>query len=159
MSNMEKKAKSELGPVRDDSIDNGVFGDDHEVMNERITALEKDMAAVKTDLAVIRSNYVTREDLAREIGSLRADMNTAIGTLRADMNSENGSLRADMYREIGALRSEMHHEIGLLRADMYREIGALRSDMAKMEANILKWFIATAVTLAGLAFAAGRYIH
>lgn len=137
MSNMEKKAKGELGPVRDDSIDNGVFGDDHEAMNERITALEKDMAAVKTDLAVIRSNYVTKEDLAREIGSLRADM-----------NSENGLLRADMYREIGALRAEMHHEMGLLR-----------SDMAKMEANILKWFIATAVTLATLAFAAGRFIH
>lgn len=137
MTNMERKAKSELGPARDDSIDNGVFGDDHEVMNERITALEKDMAAVKSDLAVIRSNYVTREDLAREIGSLRADM----------------------YREIGALRAEMHHEIGLLRADMYREIGSLRSDMATMEANILKWFIATAATLAGLAFAAARFIH
>ena len=104
MSDMEKKAKGELGPARDDSIDNGVFGDDHEAMNERITALEKDMAAVKTELAVIRSNYVTREDLAREFGSLRADM-------------------------------------------------------AKMETNIIKWFIATAVTIAGLSFAAGRFIH
>jgi hypothetical protein len=148
MSIMEKKAKGELGPAPDDSIDNGVFGADHEAMNERITALEEDMAAVKSDLAVIRSNYVTKEDLAREIGALRADM-----------NSQNGSLRAEMHREIGALRAEMHDEIGLLRADMYREIGALRSDMAKMETNILKWFIATAVTLAGLAFAAGRFIH
>lgn len=33
-------------------------------MDARIANLEKDLAAVKTDVAVMRSNYVTRADLA-----------------------------------------------------------------------------------------------
>jgi len=36
-------------------------------MNERITAAERDLASLKTDVAVIRSNYVTKEDLQREL--------------------------------------------------------------------------------------------
>lgn len=32
-------------------------------MNDRISTLEEDMAKVKTDLAVVRSNYATKEDL------------------------------------------------------------------------------------------------
>lgn len=51
-----------IGPV--DS--NSGSGDDGK-MEARISALEKDMSAVKTDVAVIRSNYATKEDLHREL--------------------------------------------------------------------------------------------
>ena len=36
---------------------------------------------------------------------------------------------------------------------------ATREDIAKMESILLKWFIGTAVTIAGLAFTAARFIH
>lgn len=62
-------------------------------MEARISSLEKDMAAVKTDVAVIRSNYATK------------------------------------------------------------------TDIASLESTILKWFIGTAVTLVGLAFAAAKLIN
>ena len=39
-----------------------------------MTALDKDMATLKTDVAVIRSNYATTTALATEIGSVRADI-------------------------------------------------------------------------------------
>lgn len=58
---------------------------------ERITVLE-------VDLTVIKSNYATREDIARP-----------------------------------------------------------REDLAKLEGNLLKWFIGTAVTMATLAFAAAKF--
>jgi hypothetical protein len=32
-------------------------------------------------------------------------------------------------------------------------------DLDVLEATILKWFVAMAVTLTGLVFAAGRYVH
>ena len=59
---------------------------------ERVTTLE-------VDLAVIKSNYATKEDVAR-----------------------------------------------------------IKEDIAKSEVTLLKWFIGTAVTLTGLAFAAARFI-
>lgn len=58
---------------------------------ERVTALE-------VDLAVIKSNYATKEDVAR-----------------------------------------------------------IKEDIARSEITLLKWFIGTAVTLTGLAFAAARF--
>jgi hypothetical protein len=45
----------------------GIIMDD---MNERMSTLERDVAALKTDVAVIRSNYATREHLARLEASL-----------------------------------------------------------------------------------------
>ena len=36
---------------------------------------------------------------------------------------------------------------------------ATREDIAKMEGVLLKWFIGTAVAIAGLAFAAAKFIH
>ena len=48
-------------------IDNQTIKEDDKNMETRIEQLEKDMALVKTDVAVIRSNYCTKEDLHREI--------------------------------------------------------------------------------------------
>ena len=36
---------------------------------------------------------------------------------------------------------------------------ATKEDIAKLEATLLKWFIATAVTMVSLAFAAAKFIH
>jgi hypothetical protein len=40
-----------------------------EAMLKRLEKLEVDFAAVKTDLAVIRANYATKEDLHKEIST------------------------------------------------------------------------------------------
>ena len=62
-------------------------------------ALER-ISSLELDVAVIKSNYATREDIAK-----------------------------------------------------------IREDLAKMEGTLLKWFIGTAVTIVGLAFAAAKFIH
>lgn len=36
---------------------------------------------------------------------------------------------------------------------------ATRADVASVESTLLKWFVGTAIALAGLAFAAARLIH
>jgi uncharacterized protein YydD (DUF2326 family) len=39
------------------------------------------------------------------------------------------------------------------------DIALIRADMAALETRMIKWFVGTAVTLAGLAFAAGKFVH
>lgn len=51
-------------------VDKSLASADDENMNNRITALEKDMAAIKTDVAIIRSNYATKEDLHKELHAM-----------------------------------------------------------------------------------------
>lgn len=48
-------------------LDNGDGAQEDHAMNKRITTAERDLASLKTDVAVIRSNYVTKEDLQREL--------------------------------------------------------------------------------------------
>jgi hypothetical protein len=47
----------------------------------------------------------------------------------------------------------------LMRIETRLDGMATKADLAALEATILKWFIATAVALSALAFAAGRLVH
>lgn len=39
------------------------------------------------------------------------------------------------------------------------DVAKVKEDIAKLEVSLLKWFIGTAVTIAGLAFAAARFFN
>lgn len=47
----------------------------------------------------------------------------------------------------------------LVRIETRLDGMATKADLAALETRLLKWYIATAVTLTALAFAAGRYLH
>lgn len=48
-------------------------------MDARIIALEKDVATIKADVAVIRSNYASKEDLHKELHATTWKIIGAIG--------------------------------------------------------------------------------
>lgn len=50
---------------------------------DRVNALEKDAAAIKLDVAVIRSNYATKEDLHKELHTMTWRIFGAAGLLTA----------------------------------------------------------------------------
>jgi hypothetical protein len=63
----------------------------------------------------------------------------------------------DMNERIAALEKGM----SALKIDMavVRANCATKADLAILETNVVKWFVGTAITLAGVAFAIAKYIH
>ena len=59
----------ELDHANATSFDRGGGGGYDHPMEERVKKLEETLSAMKTDVAVIRSNYVTKEDLHKEISA------------------------------------------------------------------------------------------
>lgn len=54
-------------------------------------------------------------------------------------------------------------DVRLARLETLAEVTArtmaTKADLAQLETRLIKWFIGTATTLAGLAFAAGKFLH
>lgn len=117
----------------------------HAQMNEmpmepRIAAIETDIHNIKENVAKLFDRLKTVNDAVIKLMTGQAELKGDINTLRADM----GTVRAEM----GTLRAEM----GTLRAEMNGRLEAL-------EGKIQRWFVATALSCAALAFAAARLSH
>ncbi|VVE78123.1 hypothetical protein [Pandoraea sputorum] len=101
-------------------------------LHERIASVE----AVLPTLA-------TKEDLAREFGTVRAETHLDVGGLRSEMHQEFGKVRQEMHQEFGnvrqefgKVRQEMHQGFGELRREMHQEFGKVRSEIAGEIASV-----------------------
>jgi ERCC4-related helicase len=81
-------------------------------MNSDARSFEDDLSALKADVAVIRSNYVTKSDLQE----VRIELKEEIGELRQEI----GELRLEVLTEIAALRTELHKA---MNAQTWRLVG------------------------------------
>ena len=59
--------------------------------------------------------------------------------------------KADLKAEVGSVRTEI--------ADVRTAIAEVRIELASMETKIIKWFIATGITVGGLAFTIAKFVH
>jgi len=76
----------------------GAGGSPVDKLEERVSTLENDTREMKTDIAIMRSNYVTREDLHREVGNLKEDLQREVGTLKEDLQREVGTLKESIEK-------------------------------------------------------------
>ncbi|MGZ8288432.1 MAG: hypothetical protein ACXW2U_02720 [Telluria sp.] len=89
-------------------------------IDERIAALECDMSSVKTDLAVIRSNYATKADL----GEVKADVAAVtdnLNTLKVQVAviSSNYVPREEFQKAINTLTWKMYGVMTALAASVF----------------------------------------
>lgn len=66
-------------------------------MLSRIINLEKEMVAVRTTVEVIRSNYVTKEDLVRAEGALRVEIHKELQLMTWRIIGVAGALVGAVY--------------------------------------------------------------
>ncbi|WP_331693972.1 hypothetical protein [Pandoraea sputorum] len=121
-------------------------------LHERIASVE----AVLPTLA-------TKEDLAREFGTVRAETHREVGGLRSEMHQEFGKVRQEMHQGFGELRREMHQEFGKVRSEIASEIASVRSDMHALGAGLhrelhaLTWRLIGTIVTVGTALVAATH--
>lgn len=76
------------------------------------------------------------------------------------MSLRDGSVE-DRQLKIESISEKTLERLSALKIDpaVIKSNYATKEDITRMEATLLKWYVATAVTLAGIAFAAARFIH
>jgi len=125
---------------------------------KRIGNIEADVSKLKVDVGVIASNYATKSDIAEvktSIAELRTELKVEIAGIRTEGKVEIAGVRT----EIAGLRTELKDEIAGVRTELKGEIAAVRTSLESMEAKLIKWFVATGLSIAGLAFAAAKFVH
>ena len=147
----------------------GSGGGDVDNVLERLGKVEDNVSELRTEVKVIAAiipALATKEELKAEIGDLRTEMATEFGRVRAEMAVGFGSIRAEMATEFGRVRAEMAAGFGSIRAETATEFGKVRTEIAdvktavaSIEGKIVKWFIATGLTSATLAFSIAKLVH
>lgn len=122
------------------AVDTDGVGVEATVMDARIDILEREVGAIKSEIAVIKSMYWTRED-AREMDARLIRVETAITILQADVAQLKIDV-AQLKADVAQLRAEV--------ADLKVDIAKIRSEIVQMEARLKSWMINLAITLVGV---------
>ena len=137
-------------------------GGDVDDVLERLSNVETGVAELRTEVRVIAANMShlatakSVSDLKTEVASIAA----AIPNLAA--RTEVASIAAAIPNL--AARSEVASIAAVIpylatKADLQAEIGCVTTKIASLEAAIMKWFIATGLTSAALAFSIAKLVH
>ena len=145
---------------------------------ERLSNVETGVAELRTEVRVIAANMShlatakSVSDLKTEVASITAAIpNLATRSEVASIAAAipNLATRTEVASIAAAIpnlaaRSEVASIAAVIpylatKADLQAEIGCVTTRIASLEAAIMKWFIATGLTSAALAFSIAKLVH
>lgn len=106
----------------------------------------------------VRRQYPESQSNEHHMESRIAVIENEIGNLKEGMKAVNDAItklltgQTRMEGDINTLRTEMRAEMGTLRAEM-------KGGLVAMEAKFMRWFVATSISCAALAFSASRLLN
>lgn len=111
-------------------------------------ATKKDLADVRMEMAGMHAELHAEIAVVHtEIAGLRGELHTEITQLRDEVHTEIAQLRDEVHVAIGGLRTEVLDELHQMRVEFLREIGKVRADFEKFSLDIMKWMVATVISL------------
>jgi len=118
-------------------------------------------AVVREQVHLIEHNLATRADIEKlrqeakaDIAAVRAD----IETLRLETKADIEKLRQETKADIEKLRQETKADIASVRADIEKLRLETRAGIETAKLGLIKWMIATNITLVALVIAAFKLL-
>jgi chromosome segregation ATPase len=107
-----------------------------------------------------------RKELKGDIVGLRMELKGDVDSLRMELKGDIVGLRMELKGDVDSLREELKGAINTLDAN----VGTVRAEMETLQARLIgrmeaqekkiqRWFFATSLSCAGLAFTAVRLFH
>lgn len=108
-------------------------------MDERIDILEREVKAIKSEIAVIKSTYWTRED-AREMDARLIRVEAAIATLQADV--------AQLKMDVAQLKADVAQlKIDVAQIKVRLEQFATKAELIEVETRLKTWMVGMAISI------------
>jgi hypothetical protein len=118
-------------------------------MESRVSKLERDLSAMKIDIADIKANGATREDIHECKRELKVDLAEGKGALGTKLAEGKGDLEAKLGQIQGELEAKLAEFKGQLAVQLADAKGELKADIAEAKASIIMWVV-TAIFIAQL---------
>ncbi|MDC8759922.1 hypothetical protein [Janthinobacterium fluminis] len=119
-------------------------------MESRLFVLEEELTAIRTDVAVIKSNYATKTDLAE----LKHELMQELDQLRLATKIDMAELKHELLQKLDQLRLATKTDMAELKHELMRELDQLRltmkTDMAELRQEMHQELLKTNTALAEL---------
>lgn len=120
-------------------------------MNEQI---RERGGTLETDVAVIQSNYVRREEfstLREEVGIAFAKVNAKIDVMRAELNAKIDLMHVELNGKIDIVHAE-------LSGKMDAGFAQVNARIDRSTTTLLKWMFASQISVAAMLIVAVKYL-
>lgn len=111
-------------------------------MDERIDILEREVSAIKSEIAVLKSTCWTRDD-ARAFDARLGRIEAEIGVVHADVSV----LKADLAA-LKAVVAQLQIDVAQIKIQLTHL--ATKAELRELKTQLTTWMIATALTIIGV---------
>ncbi|OEZ54644.1 MULTISPECIES: hypothetical protein [unclassified Duganella] len=117
-------------------------------LDRRLTSVEVEVASLAAESAAARSQYATKEDLAKVEARLIVIQSNYV--TKEDLAALDNKLSG----KIASLDGKVSADIAAMDSKQSAELSALRLQVAELELRMVRWLVATTIATSGVVIAA-----